>query len=262
MPTLVLSPRYTPDSNTLWQAALRAKWPVMRLQNHRAPDELHDHDVVLYGEALFVAVIADQLDLALFETPLDWLPSLPFSCRQREVDLTNLKDARSIAQPAFIKPAADKTFDAKVYETGAQLPSAEYFDDETPVLVSEPVTWEVEYRCFVADRVLHTLSPYSRYGELAENEAGECPAPADEFSAANTFVEQIFADLTVEIPPAIVVDIGKIEGRGWAVVEANPAWGSGIYGNNPDEVLEVLAKSCLKRADLLPDHHRWLISRV
>ncbi len=90
MPTLVLSPRYTPDSNTLWQAALRAKWSVLRLQNHRAPDELQNQDIVLYGEALFVAIIADQLDLALFETPLDWLPSLPFSYRQREVYLTTL----------------------------------------------------------------------------------------------------------------------------------------------------------------------------
>lgn len=31
-----------------------------------------------------------------------------------------------------------------------------------------------------------------------------------------------------------------MEGRGWAVVEQNAAWGSGIYGCDPEEVLEVL----------------------
>ena len=198
MLTLVLSPRYTPDSNALWQAAVRAKWPVMRLQNHRAPDELQNQDVVLYGEALFVAIIADQLDLALFETPLDWLPSLPPHFRQRDVYLTTLKGARSIATSAFIKPAADKTFDAKVYESGADLPSSEYFDDETPVLVSEPVIWEVEFRCFVGDRMVQTCSPYSRYGELAENDDGEWMASDEEIADVKQFMGQFLADDAVE----------------------------------------------------------------
>lgn len=234
----------------------------MRLQNHRAPDELYGQDVVLYGEALFVAVIADQLELALFETPLDWLPSLPAPFRQRDVYLTTLKAARAIATPAFIKPAAEKTFDAKVYASGAELPSADYFDDETPVLVSEPVTWAFEYRCFVAERTLHTLSPYARYGELAENDSGEWPAPDSEMAAARDFVGQLLADEHVVLPPAIVIDIGKIEGKGWAVVEANPAWGSGIYGCNPDAVLNALAKSCMRRADLPAEYQRWLINRI
>jgi hypothetical protein len=262
MPTLVLSPRYTPDSNVLWQAALRANWSVLRLQNHRAPDELKQQDVVIYGEALFVAIIADQLDLALLETPLDWLPSLPFAYRQRDVYLTTLKEARSITHPAFIKPAADKTFDAKVYESGAALPSPDWFDDATRVLVSEPVQWEIEFRSSIADCEVRTISPYSRYGELIENEAGEWIATEVENHEADQLLDRILGDEAVAFPPAIVLDIGKISGRGWAVVEANPAWASGIYGNNPDQVLKALAKSCLKRADLPDDYHRWLINRV
>jgi hypothetical protein len=66
----------------------------------------------------------------------------------------------------------------------------------------------------------------------------------------------------VRFPPGIVIDIGKIVGRGWAVVEANPAWGSGIYGNDADKVLDVLSQSCMKK-DLLPDEYQeWLIERV
>ena len=35
-------------------------------------------------------------------------------------------------------------------------------------------------------------------------------------------------------------DVRIIEDRGWAVVEQNAAWGSGIYGCDPEQVLEVL----------------------
>jgi len=34
--------------------------------------------------------------------------------------------------------------------------------------------------------------------------------------------------------------VGHIKDRGWAVVEANAAWGSGLYGCDPVKVLEVL----------------------
>jgi hypothetical protein len=37
-----------------------------------------------------------------------------------------------------------------------------------------------------------------------------------------------------------VVDVGRVAGRGWAVVEANPAWGSGLYGCDAARVLPVL----------------------
>jgi hypothetical protein len=56
--------------------------------------------------------------------------------------------------------------------------------------------------------------------------------------------------------------LAKLWGEGWAVVEANPAWGSGIYGNDADKVLDVLSQSCMKK-DLLPDEYQeWLIERV
>lgn len=44
----------------------------------------------------------------------------------------------------------------------------------------------------------------------------------------------------LDLPRAAVIDVGVIAGRGWAVVEQNAAWGSGIYGCDPQQVLEVL----------------------
>jgi hypothetical protein len=37
-----------------------------------------------------------------------------------------------------------------------------------------------------------------------------------------------------------VLDVGIITNRGWAVIEQNAAWGSGIYGCDPVQVLEVI----------------------
>ena len=63
--TLILSPRLTPDSMALRNAALELGWDVERLRTWRPPDELVGRDVVPYGEPLFAAVVADSLQLAL-----------------------------------------------------------------------------------------------------------------------------------------------------------------------------------------------------
>ena len=42
------------------------------------------------------------------------------------------------------------------------------------------------------------------------------------------------------LPLAFVLDVGLVEGRGWAVVEFNPAWCSGLLGADPTAVLSVL----------------------
>src|SRR5579872_966921 len=125
MKTLILSPRYTPDSISLRNAALAAGWDVERLVNWRAPVELRDRnnlEPIPYGEPLFAAVVADTFDLALIEPHFSWLAGLPHHLRKRDVAFTNLGAARANRQRAFIKPADDKCFAARVYDSGTQLP--------------------------------------------------------------------------------------------------------------------------------------------
>jgi hypothetical protein len=43
----------------------------------------------------------------------------------------------------------------------------------------------------------------------------------------------------------VVLDVGIIRGEGWAVVEANAPWGSGVYGCDPDQVLRVVQRACM-----------------
>jgi len=211
-------------------------WPVERLNNWHVPEHLLQvTEPVLYVEALFGPTIAEQFGLQMLEPPIDWLPKLPERFRKRSIYLANLKQARQITMPAFIKPPNDKSFPAKVY-IGAELP--EGYDEEMPVLVSEIVIWEKEFRCFVLDRQPRTISIYLRQGELQRENEFRCSE--QEKCSAIRFVEEVLEDQTVELPRTAVLDVGIIEGKGWAIVEQNSAWGAGIYGCDPEQVLEVL----------------------
>jgi hypothetical protein len=59
-------------------------------------------------------------------------------------------------------------------------------------------------------------------------------------------VDRLLDDSRIEIPAALVLDAGVIRNVGPAIVEANPASASGIYGCDPREVLEVLLAATIK----------------
>ena len=236
MPTLILTPRFSEDAQALWRAAGQLGWGVERLTSWRVPDELRSvPEPVLYLEALFGPTLAEQFGLRLSEPAVDWLPRLPQEYRKRRVLLTTLRAARSLSEPMFVKPPNDKSFPARVY-LGSELPDG--YDEDSPVLVAEVVTWEKEFRCFVLDRQPRTLSVYLR-GEELQRERGFAATDA-EVEEATTFVRAVLADARVDMARAAVLDVGVISGQGWAVVEQNSAWGAGLYGCDPTQVLEVL----------------------
>lgn len=236
MPTFILTPRFTDDAQLLWRAAGQLGWKVERLATWRVPPELLKvEEPVLYLEGLFGPTLAESFGLRLCEPPIDWLPELPEGFRRRRIERMTLGAARLLEEPGFIKPPNDKSFPARVYR-GSELPP-EYSAD-LPVLVSEVVTWEKEFRCFVLDRSVRTVSIYSRSGELQK--ANGFAASPEELTEAILFVESVLRDDRVPLPRATVIDVGVVAGRGWAVVEQNGAWGSGIYGCDPAKVLEVL----------------------
>ena len=236
MPTLILSPRMTDDSISLWRAAGRLGWTVERLTSFRIPDGFQVEDeAVLYVEGLVAPIIAEALGFVLPEPPENWLPSLPLEYRRRAIALVTLGHARTLATPHFIKPPNDKSFEAAVY-VGSELPDE--FAPEMKVLVSEVVRWTVEFRCFVLDRTLQTFSVYLRNGEL-QREAGFVHTAVEE-SRLLEYLKGVLSDHRVVLPQAAVIDVGMIDGKGWAVVEQNAAWGSGLYGCDPEKVLTVL----------------------
>lgn len=241
MTTLLLSSRHTEDDQALWRSAIGRGWSVERARGIRVP-EIDDSEIVIYVEALFAPTIAKALRLRLLDPAEDWLVTLPSKYTARNIRLTTLGEARSFASPAFVKPPNDKSFESKVYSSGADLPDA--FDDEMTVLVAEPVAWETEFRCFALDGEVRTVSPYLRHGAHAKLD--DYVASNEELSEARAFAEQVLADCSVTTPRAVVIDVGTIVGRGWAVVEANGAWGSGIYGCDPAAVLDVIRHATIR----------------
>ncbi|MGC3959660.1 MAG: ATP-grasp domain-containing protein [Verrucomicrobiota bacterium] len=243
MPTLLLSARQTDDAQSLWRACITLKWDVVRVHGWRVP-AIASKDVAVYGEPLFAHHVAQALDLQLQEPPLDWLPRLAPNWRGRHVRLTTLAAARNFSSSAFIKPADDKCFDAKVYSSGAELPAAGLLPEDLAVLVQEIVEWTIEYRCFILNRNVVTLSPYWRNGRLAKSDDGMWPAADEELNAAKDFCQRLLADDSVEIPKAVVIDVGVIANHGWAVVESNAAFSSGMYGCDAEKVLPLLLQAC------------------
>ncbi len=236
MPTLFFTPRHSEDSQALWRAATSMGWKTERLASWRIPDYLKNvEDPVVYGEALFAPALAEQLGLVLSNPPEDWLVKLPYEYKLRNISITTLGEARTRSEQAFVKPPNDKSFPAGIYR-GDDLPAE--FEQGMSVLISEVVKWEREFRCFVLDRRLETFSLYSRHGELQREQGFESEPWED--AKAQEFVQRVLNDPRVELPRATVLDVGTIQGKGWACVEQNAAWGAGIYGCNPDAVLRVI----------------------
>jgi hypothetical protein len=240
LPTLILTPRHTPDSQLLARAARAQAWDVVRLPSWRVPDELRSlEEPVLYAEALLAPVMAEALGLALDEPDPRWLVDLPARYRQRDVELTTFAEARARRGPFFIKPPNDKSFPAQVCASGAETP--DYVADDSVVLVQEPVTWRAEFRCFVLDGEVRTVSLYSRDGEPQERTGFQCDER--ELDEAVGFARAVVAAPDARVPPAVVIDVGEIAGRGFAVVELNAAWGAGLYACDPVEALAVIRAS-------------------
>jgi ATP-grasp domain-containing protein len=105
---------------------------------------------------------------------------------------------------------------------------------------------------------LAASSSYIREGELAQDEDGAWPAPPGELAEAEAFLARVLADAAVPLPPAVVVDVGLIAGRGWAIVEANAAWGAGICGCAPDRLLPVLRRATRTRDAIPAADAPWL----
>jgi hypothetical protein len=168
-----------------------------------------------------------------------------------------LADARRRTTARFVKPADEKSFPARVYAADEDIPATELHPAAAPVLLAEPVRWTSESRCFALDHAVTALSVYARDGERAE-EDGAWPTSDAELAGARRYAQEVPEDDSVAFPPAVVLDVGVVAGRGWAVVETNAAWGAGVYGCDPGAVLPVLARASVPAARLGAADRPWV----
>lgn len=259
MPSLILSSRFTSDSKVLREAAQQLGWETLRLDGDQLPEwfDPADKEVALFYTAPHAFDIARQLSRTLLGCSPDWTVRLPHEFLRRDIRQMTHAEALTLPGASFVKHANSKAFPASVYDAVTLAEATANIPPQSLVHVAEPVTWQIEYRCFVADREVATLSPYRRNGSICSSHSDTLAAPNDEFEAAMRFGNGVLKSPAVDCPPAFVLDVGIIEGRGWAVVECNECWASGIYACDPRRVLETLLRACVPTNSMNDELVRW-----
>jgi ATP-grasp domain, R2K clade family 3 len=262
MPILLISSWELPGVRGLAKAAEARGWPTRVFDE--SPDIKPNEKVIFYGGTDKARLISKQFHVALMEPPFDLLPRLPAEFRLRSVEYARFSELGRLKAPTFVKPAdaLDKFFDAGVYSSVRDIRVVRTKHESKPVIVAEPVEWSAEFRCFILDGKVVAWSPYVSFGRPSwkqfELGAMSPPVPAN----ITAFCERLFSRSDVSFPPAFVMDIGRIEERGWAVVEFNPAWCSGLLGADPQRVLAVLNRACQNECGLNTSDRRWRVERA
>ncbi|MFD7256097.1 ATP-grasp domain-containing protein [Streptomyces sp. NPDC059874] len=247
---LLLAPRATDTVRRLTETATARGLRAVTAEGWRAPDGPRDAGRThLYGGPLLADRVAGELDVAALQPPADWLARLPVALTGRRVEAVTLAQARRLRRPAFVKPPTDKLFPARIHPDGSRLPGPDAFDDDLPVLVSDIVRFDREYRLFVLDGAVHVGSRYSVGPRLDPARLAQDPYAAE----VRAFAAELLAAADGSLPSAAVVDVGLLDEGGWAVVEANPAWASGGYACDPGKVLDVVLRAAGPKAETAPE---------
>jgi hypothetical protein len=250
--TLFLSPRVTATGHALADAARRRGARVETLREWRVPEQWRRAErSSLYAGPLFADAVARELGLGLLETPQDWLARLPRELTLRDVEFGTIAKAWRLRRPAFVKPPNDKSFPARVYPDGSGLPGPDAVDGTEPVLVSDIVTFAVEFRLFLLNGEVRTASRYATRGALDVAPLERDPRRAEVLA----FAERLAG---TGLPSAVVVDVGLVDDAGWAVVEANAAWASGHYACDADAALEVVLHAARPEGEFGAADRRFL----
>ncbi|MEM6256917.1 MAG: ATP-grasp domain-containing protein [Planctomycetota bacterium] len=202
---------------------------------------------MLYGEPVLAYAVAETLPITLLEPDPDWLIHLPNEYVRRRVWIGKLSDAFALSKPTFVKPMSiTKPFTAGVYRNGEELKKACHVDNDEEVMMSEIVNWTSEYRCYVLDGKPMTISPYFVDGNAARDDSGEWLNPnPEESDAVRAFIADLLEGHAATLPRSIVIDAGRLDDGSIAVIEANSAWGSGLYGCDTATALDVIAEATI-----------------
>lgn len=222
--TLLIPEKPDPERERVAEAFSAGGGRVQRLGRFWDPPSFDVASVRVYGPDSFCLVLQQRLGFHLMSPDDDLLLKVPEPFLGRKVRRQSLRDVDCISFPAFIKPVVPKQFRAAVYSTADILASeCEGLKRATAVLVSEPVKFEAEVRCFVLDGAVLDGGIYEGTAKVA-----------DALRAVEALVR------VMPLPRAVVVDIGLLDGRSWVVVEFNAAWGAGLNGCSAAKVLPAI----------------------
>lgn len=219
------------NANDIWKAAISAGWKTDRIHDMNVKQRCEgEHYVRYYGNTLQAERIGSQFPFRFHQLDQRYLAKSPFT--KRRIELKHFEDIGPITRPTFVKPVYQKYFEARVYGPGETI-----FGGTLPhdmVYVQEPVDMINEVRCFCLNGRIHTASYYRISREY-------CPANMDGFIPPDISV--MVQRIAPNYPAGVVLDFAWIADRGWAFLEPNEAWASGLYGCDPAKCLEVIDAS-------------------
>lgn len=163
--------------------------------------------------------------------PID-IPDCIFSYARRKLWNTTLGDIHNDESqwPVFIKPQLDhKRFTGHVVKSFVDLLKTSHLPKDMPVLASEAVTWESEYRCFILGREILDIRRYAGTFEWYPN----------------VWVVKEMIGSYPTLPAAYSLDVGRMvdaKGNVWdtALVEVNDGFSLGAYGLAPHLQVKML----------------------
>jgi hypothetical protein len=236
---LVMPHRMHPDYTYLYTQAMSNHWRVERWPI-RKPYPALQGNVIYYGDPLISAILKEETGYNLVEPAWDWLATVPYPYVDRLVRATTLQElpgrTKGWPGPWFIKPAQDKIFEATVFNSIDEYELNCGHPLDTKIIISEPRQFTQEWRFWIGDRKIKGFSLYAIDGKGFKNQWQWEP---HEQLAPIAFMEKILDCKAIGLLPSQVVDIGLTK-DGWAIVETNEAYASGIYGAAAWAVLNTL----------------------
>jgi hypothetical protein len=221
---LLISDKPDLERDSVAEAFARRGGAVHRIGRFWDPPVFDPPTVRLYGADLFCLVLQQKLGLSLCSPDDKLLLRVPSDYLKRPITHHALEQSSEITFPSFVKPVVPKQFRGAVYESSAELVAECHgLLPDTEMFVSDPVAFSAEARTFVIDGHVLDAAVYEGQGEA---------------SGAETFVTALTHAMS--LPRSLVVDVGFIDSRGWAVIEFNAAWGAGLNGCDPEKVLPAI----------------------
>jgi hypothetical protein len=263
-PVFLVSDGLQPEADDLVRAASSQGWHVLWLHRSQAtaPPLDPSRRIAFYGDTFVGRDLARSESLALIEPTLDILVHLSEVYTKRQIRFGTLADLMETTTSVFAKSADTcyRLMSSGICKDGKpNLLPDKLADPASPVLMAEPVHWLAEYRVIVLERQILTHSLYMRSGKRFWQGEQSAALPSGEEAEVLDHCRRLLEDPSVALPPACALDVGFIEGRGWAIVEFNPIWCSRLFGCNRGKVLPALERACVFRKNMNSDDARWIL---
>lgn len=222
-------------------------------------------DAILWCPGEYAArLYVSGYELNLLSAGPRWLANLDWPWTKRRVwagtavDLYEQWDRlQTFKGPMHCKlaEAKDDRVPAKVYKSWkdfCDLLNKERIPLESYIQISDPVDYRIEARFYVSNKDTRSACVY-RIGEYFYDHPDFMTkgiaygAESKLLSGFLTDSKRFLTDLleNVDVPPGVVIDVGKDSDGNLSVVEANAAWSSNLYGYNANAIIKsiVLANS-------------------